>query len=67
MIETTSSIRKNWLQEHTQSYKNLYEYKEQYDELLNELNNHKSIKDKLTHNFESESEKLTELKQKIAT
>eukprot|EP00801_Mesodinium_rubrum_P002054 Mrub_02054.p1 GENE.Mrub_02054~~Mrub_02054.p1 ORF type:complete len:596 (+),score=141.58 Mrub_02054:101-1789(+) len=66
MVDTSTSIRKNWLQEHTQSYKNLYEFKELYDELRNELNNHKAVFDKLNNQFESESDNLAELKQKIA-
>lgn len=65
MIETANACRKNWVHEHGISYNNLFTFKEQFELLLNELNNHKNINEKLSLIHENESDKLIELKTNI--
>lgn len=43
----------------------MYEFKESFEVLINELNNQKDINDKLFSMLENESDKLAELKFNI--
>jgi len=65
MVETTNACRKNWVHEHGIAYNNLYKFKEQFEVVINELNNQKNSNEKLSIIHEQESDKLIELKTNI--